>query len=249
MPEKQFVQATETTFALIDALLTDGPAGVTTLAERLDSPKSTVHKHLSTLSALGYVSQEGTDYQLTLGFAGLGLRARHAHELYRDVKLPINQLAESTEEHAGVYLATGTTGYSLYSTRGQRALLDDADYEPVPALHCHAPGKAILAQLTTERLEVIVQEGLPAYTQDTITSGSALRKEIHRVRERGVAFDRGEQHETGRSAARPIDLPEFDAAVYVTGPLDRMRGKRLEENIPDLLSNTAKQIQDAVHET
>lgn len=247
MPPAQYVQATATTFRILDALNDHGQVGVTRLANHLDMPKSTVHKYLSTLLDLGYVTKSDAEYRLSLSFAGLGVHALHARSIYQDVKQPIDQLAESTEEHAGVYIATDTTGFPLYATRGPRALLDDIDTEPVPALHCHAAGKAILAEFSDDQLAPVIDAGLTACTSNTITTGNELRKELTRIQERGVAFDRGEQHEDVRSAAIPLSLDGHTAAVYVTGPLDRMRGKRLEENIPGLLSNTVNQL-TAVHE-
>lgn len=243
MTKHHTVKATATSFEILEALLDEGRVGVTPLSSRLDIPKSTVHKHLTTLFELGYVEKSNGKYVPSLKLAGSGVRSRQTRPLYGVSKIPVNRLAESTEEHAGVYVAAGTTGFDLYSTRGQRALLDDVDHDLSPYLHCNAAGKAILADLPDERIDQIVEFGLPALTDNTIDSGPELRDELARVRERGVAFDRGEQSEFVRSIAVPLDIEETDAAVYVTAPLDRMRGKRLEENIPGLLSNTVKKIE------
>jgi DNA-binding IclR family transcriptional regulator len=242
MVEQQTVQATATSFAIVEALLDEGCVGVTSLANQLDLPKSTVHKHLSTLVELGYVEKSEGEYVPAFKLAGLGARASQTRPLYEVSKSPINRLAESTEEHTGVYVAMGTTGFDLYSTSGQRALLDDIDPVPSRHLHCNASGKAILAQWSDEQLASIIESGLPELTDNTISSESELRNEIARVRERGVAFDRSEQSESLCSVAVSLNVEEVDAAVYVAAPQNRMRGKRLKENLPGLLSNTARKI-------
>jgi len=73
-----------------------------------------------------------------------------------------------------------------------------------------------------------------------------VRTAIDQIRERGIAFERGEQHPDLRSVAVSVDVDAARAAVYVVAPADRMRGKRFEENIPGLVSNTAKKIATAV---
>jgi DNA-binding IclR family transcriptional regulator len=243
MSSKKPIQASYNSFTVLEALLDVEGAGVTQLSRHLDMPKSTVHKHLNTLAELGYVDHSGTTYLPSHRLVSIGERAKWQRPLYSAAKVPINRLAESTEEHAGIYVADGTCGMELYSTRGQRALLDDQDYDVRQDLHCHAAGKAILAHRSNEEITSVIESSLPPYTDETIVEPNELKQELNRIEERGVAFDRSEQYEDIRSIAAPFNIEDTAAAVYVLAPVDRMRGKRFEENIPGLVSSTVRKIE------
>ena len=76
------VQSVDRSFAVLRALA-GGPAGVTELAERVDLPKSTVARLLSTLEALGAVEQlaVGGEYHLGETLVELGAAARPGRSL------------------------------------------------------------------------------------------------------------------------------------------------------------------------
>lgn len=242
MTDQILVGSTARSISVLEALVEEGESGVTALSRALEMPKSTVHKHLSTWVELGYVEQTNEGYKPARRILNLGHRAKQSSTLYDIAKVPVNRLAESTEELVGVYVADGSTGFDLYSERGPRSLLDETTFEISHQLHCNAAGKAILSRAPESLFEAVVEGGLQQQTENTVDDPAELADELERIRNRNVAFDRGEQKQGFRSVAVPLDLPDTLAAAYVTAPTDRMRGKRFEENIPGLLSNTANQI-------
>src|SRR5262245_9641410 len=71
------VAAVSKVFAILHALGENDQTGISELAQRLVMSKSTVHRFLQTLKALGYVAQEeDTDrYRLTIRLFELGSKA------------------------------------------------------------------------------------------------------------------------------------------------------------------------------
>ncbi|SNR60037.1 IclR family transcriptional regulator [Halorubrum vacuolatum] len=242
------VQAIATTFEILETLRDRDGAGVTELATEVGVSKSAVYNHLSTLSALGYVTQENGRYRLTYGFLQLGLAIRERSPLYTASKSALQTLARTTNETVNLVVPEGTHGVYLYRVGG--------DEHPIPeggqlALHASAAGKAILAFWDATRVKEFIEErGLPALTDGTVTDPAALRDQLRSIRDRRVAFDRGEQIPDWQCVASPV-VVEGDpiGAVSVSGPADRMRGKRLEEDTTGLVVSTAKSIEISLLES
>ncbi len=88
------VKAAHTSFRVVRAVQRHDGVGVSELARELDLSKSAVHKHVTTLSNLGYLARDGDDYHLGLSFLELGVAARNRLPVY-EVSIPAMQnLAE-----------------------------------------------------------------------------------------------------------------------------------------------------------
>ena len=91
-------------------------------------------------------------------------------------------------------------------------------------LHVTAVGKLYLAEDSSEKLrEYAKRTGLPGYTPTSLTTFSALEKEVEHVRRHGVAFDNEEIEQGLRCIAAPIrdDDGELIAGISVSAPADR----------------------------
>ncbi len=237
------VNATQTSVSVLEALAeADDTVGVTELANRLSIPKSTAYKHLNTLYEVGFVNKTGRKYELGLRLADLGERARATDPLYRTARPHIDQLVSVTDQPAGLVIEHEGLAVDLYRTTPARQIqvqLPNSRY-----LHCSAPGKAILASLSSERvMEILDETGLPQKTDRTLSDRSALREKLDRIDERGIAFERGEQRPSRRAVAVPITQNgSVLGAVYVAGTSDRLKSKRFEEDLPGILISTVKRF-------
>ena len=99
-------------------------------------------------------------------------------------------------------------------------------------IHCAAPCKAILAYLPdSERDPVIKASDFKRYNENTITSRRAYTKELDEVKACGFALDRAEQIHGAHCVAAPV-FDQFGypiAAIWTTGPSDRLPADRFEE--------------------
>ena len=238
------VGATRTTFRVIEALRDSGGAGVTELANELGISKSAVHNHLVTLERLEFVRKEGTQYRLGLGFLDLGTAVRDDTPPCALARPVVDTLAEQTGELASLVIPEFGAAVYAYTRR-------PCEETPIRLgsrvpLHAGAPGKAVLARRSGDAVtEYVETYGLAKSTRRTITDAADLRAELRTIRDQGLAFDRGEEVRGRRAVAAPV-CDEDDrpiAAVCVTGPAERLSGKRLEEDLPGLVLSSAKTVE------
>ena len=86
-------------------------------------------------------------------------------------------------------------------------------------LHASGLGKVMLAFLSKERQDELLDTELKKYTRQTITDPIALREELERIRRRGFGRDNGEYLEGTSCLAFPIfnEKSEVVAAMSVSG--------------------------------
>ncbi|WP_101295592.1 IclR family transcriptional regulator [Halegenticoccus soli] len=239
------VRTTTTSLRIVEALRELDGAGVTELANRLDISKSAVHKHLTTLHRLGYVRREGNTYQVGLQFLHLGLYARDRLPVFETGRDAVERLAEATGHATNLMVYDG--GYGVYVRHIPGGGDDPIREGERVYLHATAAGKAILAFLDEgERRSVLERIGLPEMTEKTITDRARLERELRSVRDQRLAFDREEYAEGYQCVASPVVGPDgvTAAAVSVSGSMDRMTGKTLEEDVTGLVVSTAKSIEN-----
>lgn len=248
MPKKakQPIQATETTFTIVNALKDLDGAGVTELADYLDLPKSNVHNYLSTLHQEDYVVKDGTTYSVGIRFLALGAYARNRLDIYEIAKPEVEKLADDTGELANLLVEEHGRGSYLHRSRGDQAVQVEAYTGTRVYLHSTALGKAILAHMPAQRVDEVVEaHGLPASTPGTITSRDELDATLDDIRDRGYALDDEERLKGLRCVAAPI-LSNDDrvlGAVSVSGPTSRMKGDRFETKIPEKLLEVVNVIE------
>lgn len=240
------VAATETSFEIIEALIELDGAGTTEIAEHVDTTKSTVYNHLQTLLNRDYIVKENGTYNVGLKFLRVGEYARSRHDVAQVGPDEIDKLAEKTREMANLVVEEHGQGVFIYRAKGSDAVHMDTHTGKRLPLHGTAFGKAILAHLPDEKVtEIIETRGLPEHTEWTITDRESLYDELETIRERGYAFDREERLEGLRCVAAPILNGEGRAigAVSITGPKDRLRDERFEEEFPKLVQASVNVIE------
>ncbi|EMA32949.1 IclR family transcriptional regulator [Haloarcula japonica] len=240
------VKSAETTFEVLDALKDLDGAGVTELAQHLDIPKSTVHNYLSTLEQEEYVVNRDGVYEVGLRFLELGAYARYREKLFEIAKPEVDRLAEETGELANILVEEHGRGSYLYRARGDKAVRVKAHVGTRVPLHTTALGKAILAHMSTERVDAIVdRHGLGGEASKSISSRAELEQELADIRDRGVAFDDEERLEGLRCVAAPVlnHDNEVIGAISVSGPTNRFRGDRFREELPQKVLEVANVIE------
>ncbi|WP_254546697.1 IclR family transcriptional regulator [Halomarina pelagica] len=245
--EGRTVEATRTSFRVIEALKRLDGAGVTELAGELDLAKGTVHKHLSTLHRLDYVVKDDGSYRLAVGLLGLGVAARSRLDVYGASQDALERLAETTGRVAT--LMVPEHGRGIYVNQVVPADVDRVfqyEGERVP-LHATAGGKAILAYTDEAvRERVFDHRGLDSLTEQTTTDRDELAAELQNVHDTRIAYDRGEYVEGEYCVASPITNEEGRAiaAVSVAGSAERMTETFARSDVPSFLGSTANSIRN-----
>jgi IclR family transcriptional regulator, KDG regulon repressor len=180
---------------------------ISDVAETLGIAKSSAHDLMSSLTHIGLLSQtdEGR-YRLGWKLVALSETLLATTEL-RTVAHPVmEQLMHVYQET--LHLAILEKGKVVYLDKLEgkqtiRVELTGLGTHLYP--HCSGLGKVLLAHLTCACIEEIIrQQGLPRFTDQTITSLKQLQAELARVRERGYAYDLGEIIPDLRCVAAPI---------------------------------------------
>jgi DNA-binding IclR family transcriptional regulator len=238
------IGATRTTARVIEGLLAVEEAGVTELADRLDVSKASVHNHLVTLERLGVVVSDGGRYRLGLRFLDIGMQVRDRMALYTVARSAVADLAASTAETVSLVVPEGDEAVHAAVRRPDRNDRRVRLGSRLP-LHASAAGKLFLADRTPDAVEAYVaSDAFTPLTDRTVESPSPLRDRLRSVRDRGLAFDRGEVHPDMRGVAAPVRADgAVVGALAVDGPAGRLSGKRLEEDLPGLVLSTAKEVE------
>jgi DNA-binding IclR family transcriptional regulator len=115
-------------------------------------------------------------------------------------------------------------------------------------MHCSAAGKAILAYLSDERVEAILDQwGLKRFTESTITDRDRLYEDLQAGREQGYLFNR-EEYQRGVTAigAPVLGEEEVHGAIVIIGPAMRLQGNWSEQELPNQLLAAANMAEISV---
>jgi DNA-binding IclR family transcriptional regulator len=200
------------------------------LNKRTRLPKSTLHRLVDQLCQVGWLERDHGGYRVGVRMFEFGTLAVDGNRLHEAAFPHLQALASRTGlaaqfailDHADVvYLERIVVGpIRLPTRRGGRK----------PA-YCTALGKAIAAY-DDDAIRAVTEAPMPRKTANTITDPDALCSELRRVRDDGVAFDRGEAYEELVCVAAPIrSSGRAIAAVSVTGPAGRMRWRVVTEAV------------------
>ena len=206
----------------------DRALGVTEVADALGLSKSSVHRPLTTLVRLGYLTQE-TDsarYAATLRMWEVGSAVLDRLDLKRVAAEPMAELAAATGETVHLSILDGIDAVHIdkiecahpiraYSRVGGR----------VPA-HCIATGKAMLA-FQPEAFIKTATTRLKRATRDTIVDRTRLLAELGEIRRTGISVSCGAWEPGVDGIAAPIHdaTGNVVAGVGISGPAMRLRQK------------------------
>ena len=107
--------------------------------------------------------------------------------------------------------------------------------------YCTGVGKAMMAFLDESELnKVISKQAFHKYTQHTITSAKALKKELVSIKKEGIAFDRQEHEEKIICISSPIltSNGKVIGGLSITSSIDIHSLKSLEKFKPELLETS-----------
>ena len=241
------VKTTETVFSVLETLHSIEGGRVTEVANEMGMAKSTIHRHLSTLESEGYVIREGDTFEISLRFLALGEYARTRKEAYRKIRPKVKQLAVETNESAQFLVAEQDKAVYLYRERGSDAVNTPNSRigERIP-LHATAAGKAILACYPREKVKTIIDDiGLSALTEKSITDEETLYDQIAEIQDRGYSLNQEENVDGIHAVGVPIKRTNGSpiGALSVSGPAHRLQGETFDQELPDLLLETANQLE------
>jgi DNA-binding IclR family transcriptional regulator len=215
--------------------------GISELAARLGTAKSTTHRLATALLLEGLLEQNPDNgrYRLGFGLFSLGALARARINVATEAKPLLSALRDTTGENARLAVLDRRQVVFMHDIASPQSLgLQSCTGQYRPA-HCTAEGLCLLANLPPDLRENSLAAPLHSYTQRTLTDADQLRNRLERVRRAGYAIEDEEFEEGTRCIAAPVFQEDgvVAAAIGVAGP--RMRIRKRE------FASTAAVVQEA----
>ncbi|MDG5776480.1 IclR family transcriptional regulator [Haloarculaceae archaeon H-GB2-1] len=232
-------KTTLTSLAVLEAAQELDGATVTELADAVGVAKSTAHEHVTSLCRAGYLCEEDREYYVGFKLLNLGEYTRFRKEEYQYALQKVSQLANETGLESDFCVEDGGRIMVLHQSRYEENFWNNRSTGNVYYMHNTASGKAILADSDALDVDDVVDEwGLPAETEETLTSAAALREELAETRERGYAVNVEETHHEVGSVGVAVRGSSGDVvgSFSVTGPLYSLSERSLHQDVaPTLL--------------
>ncbi len=185
--EPRYSQSLERGLSILECFTPQRPVwGIADLAGELGMSRSTTHRYVLTLTALGHLVQGSRrKYRLGLAVTELGMSALSSAGLLEHARGPLRELGRRASYTLAIGMLDGPELVYLdrirATRRGQRPIeLDLSAGSRLPP-HCCAMGKLLLAGLPeTERRLLIAELTLTQRGPRAITSKNGLRAELAR---------------------------------------------------------------------
>jgi DNA-binding IclR family transcriptional regulator len=207
---------------------------ISELSRALAIPKSTTHVIVLLLRRLGYLTldENKREYSLGLKVYGLGRGLMKSFSLPEKALAPMKWLVEVSRCTSQLAVLAEDQAMYIQKLEGPGLIQFDSYIGKRTNLHCTGVGKVLLAFAPEERREhVLNRKSFARYTNRTITSPSALRKELAKVRKKGYAVDDEEEELEVRCLSAPVfnQSGEFMAALSIAGTMGQIRTDAIEE--------------------
>ena len=224
--------------------------GVSEIATKLDTYKSTIHRTLITLEGKGFVKQnvETDKYWLGMKLYAIGMEVGNKMSLREVIKPYADALHKEFGEVVNASVldlskADSPQGIIIYKSYDSSQLLIVNPPEGAASpIYGSSVGKCLLA---FNDVDINQFRNIPLikHTDKTIDNWDDLIKNIQEVRDKGYAVD-DEELEVGLTC---IGAPILDkhnkaiAAISLSGPTQRMKSENFEEKIKRVIE-VAKEI-------
>jgi IclR family KDG regulon transcriptional repressor len=239
---KELKSSVHKTFAILEYFTIQKPEwGVSELARTIGANKSTIYRFLSDMQQLGilYKNPETEKYSLGLKLFELGNRVKLRAALVDKTHPVLVDVASNIKETVHIAILKNQQVFYVDKVEGPHGLKISSHIGSFNPAYSTGLGKVLLAYLAEEKqaqtLHAIMDIQQPiSFTEHTITSKEALKKELIAIKEKGYALDK-EEFEVGLIC---VAIPIFNknneviASLSASGPANRFR----EEHVVDYVA-------------
>jgi len=220
------------------------------LSTKINLPKGTIHRLLSSLLYFGYVRQDPKTRNYFLGFklVELGNLLLGQLDLRKEAEHFLRDLAEGTNE----------TIHMVILDRDEVVYIEKVELEQQSGglrmasrvglrnpIHSCAVGKVLLADFSDEALDHFLKgKNFMRRTENTITDPVQLKEHLKSVKKQGFAIDDEENEKGIRCVAAPVrnGAGKVVAAISISGPAFRVTRKVVQESLKKEVMETAFKI-------
>ncbi len=251
--EARYSQSLERGLAILRVFTPERPIlGIADIADELGMSRSTTHRYVITLAALGYLEQgDSRKYRLGLRATDLGMAALDCTGLRQHSHPLLEELRRRTSYTVNMAVLDGPEILYVDRARSFRRGQIKIDLglglgSRLPA-YCTAMGKLLLAYLPEhEQHNMIAELKLSKRGPNTITSKRLLRSELEQVRQESFAINDQELAPGLSSISAPVrsDAGEVIAAVNMAAHTSMISLEELVDGFgPDVVA-TAHRVSE-----
>jgi IclR family pca regulon transcriptional regulator len=251
LQDPRYSQSLERGLAILESFTPERPVqGIAEVADDLGMSRSTTHRYIITLVALGYMEQcSNRKYRLGLRVTDLGMSALNSTGLREHSHPYLEDLRQRSTYTANLAVLDGPeilyVDRARSFRRGQNKI--DLNLRPgsrLPAF-CTSMGKILLASLPeTEQRDLVGNMTLTRRGPNSITSKKALLSELEHVLDEGIAVNDEELSQGLISMATPIyqERHEVTAALNMAAHTSMISIEEMIDQLAPQLVSTADQI-------
>lgn len=245
--EKYNIKAVERCLAILDYIGEQlEPVSINDIRQHFDLNQNMAFRLLSTLAASGYVKKDPATSQYSISTKAMILSANALRSMpLRNAATPYMELLWNMFPYASFNLAI--------FDNNEVFLIDRVDSKNLPRIylhpgrtlpfHCTAVGKILTCNLSDKEIDMLIKiKGMEKFTENTITTTEAIKKELSKVREKHIAYDRNEHIIGDNCVAVPIYSKDGNtiAALSVAALEAHMSFEEVEQTIPKLQETALK---------
>jgi IclR family pca regulon transcriptional regulator len=249
--EPRYSQSLERGLTVLTCFTPERPVlGIADIADELGMSRSTTHRYVITLLALGYLEQGASrKYRLGLRVTDLGMSALNSTGLREHSRRYLEELRQRTSYTVNLAVLDRLEILYVDRARSFRRGQSKIDFGLAPGsrlpAYCTAMGKLLLAYLPEhEQRARLAEMKLLKLGPNTIRSKKALREELARTREEGLALNDEEFARGLHSIAAPVrsSSGEVVAAVNMAAHTSMIDLEDLVDDLGPHLRSMADQI-------
>ncbi len=183
------VRSIAVSFRLLDTMARSGePMRITEIARQLGESKAKIHRHLSTLRALGVVEQEKTSEKYRLGWKlfRLGQAAFEQFDLKTIAEPHMVRLRDLTSQSAVLAVPSGGEAMVIASldNTSDTSLRISAVPGATPPTTASAQGRIVLAYADPEQQERLLKEPIKSYNKKSLATVKDVKERLKLIRTR-----------------------------------------------------------------
>lgn len=228
------MQTVQKALSLLNHFTEEAPAfGLTEISKASGFDKASTRRLLLALQSAGFVEQDSTTREYTLGAAVL--RLAKLRELIRPVRSIVEPILTNLMTQTGE-----TAHFSLYSggqlgtvatsepAKSNRVIVTEGESLPI---HASASGLAFMAFAHPDIAEALLSKELNPFTEYTLTDVASIKETLKKFRQQGFAVSRNGFEDGVSSVAAPVFTgSEYaDGAISVAAPNSRLQKNDITE--------------------
>jgi DNA-binding IclR family transcriptional regulator len=200
--------------------------------------KSTAFRILNQLVRMSYIEKTNSSYQTSMKLISLARSALHSKRDIQDIIQPyMVELRDTYNETVNFAVWDGRNAIYFATQPSRHVFRIENQIGQALPFHSMAIGKVIAANLEWDAVEAILcLDGMPSWTEHTITHPDEFHRELEKIRTSGFAIDDEECYEGVKCLAVPIfnSGNTIFGGLSISGPATRLTEDVVEKMVKDL---------------